>query len=130
MAGLAAEAAAAPTSYRVLSRRGRMRQPAGRPARETGIAPTAELQRKPHWASRLTGLEVRPSVPEPEVYLRALDAAGLAAEAWETTYLYVVDGEDGVRDVLNLLRDELDVAMALAGCRSIDEISLDLLRPE
>jgi len=42
----------------------------------------------------------------------------------------VVDGEDGVRDVLELLRDELDLAMALAGCRSVDEISLDLLRPE
>jgi len=42
----------------------------------------------------------------------------------------VVDGEDGVRDVLGLLHDELDLAMALAGCRSIDEISYDLLRPE
>jgi 4-hydroxymandelate oxidase len=42
----------------------------------------------------------------------------------------VVDGEEGVRDVLNLLRDELDLAMALVGCRSIDEISFDLLRPE
>jgi 4-hydroxymandelate oxidase len=42
----------------------------------------------------------------------------------------VVAGEDGVRDVLSLLRDELDLAMALAGCRSIDEISSDLLGPE
>lgn len=42
----------------------------------------------------------------------------------------VVDGEEGVRDVLSLLRDELDLAMALAGCRSIDEVSLDLLRPD
>ena len=42
----------------------------------------------------------------------------------------VVDGEDGVRDVLSLLRDELDLAMALAGCRSIDDISFDLLRPQ
>jgi 4-hydroxymandelate oxidase len=42
----------------------------------------------------------------------------------------IVDGEDGVRDVLSLLRDELDLAMALAGCRSIDEISPDLLQPE
>jgi trans-aconitate 2-methyltransferase len=60
-----------------------------------------ELQREPHWAARLTGLEVRPSVPEPEAYLRALDAAGLAAEVWETTYLYVVDGEDGVFDFVS-----------------------------
>jgi 4-hydroxymandelate oxidase len=42
----------------------------------------------------------------------------------------VVDGEDGVRDVLDLLRDELDLAMALTGCRSIEEISSDLLSPE
>jgi 4-hydroxymandelate oxidase len=42
----------------------------------------------------------------------------------------VVDGEEGVSDVLNLLRDELDLAMALTGCRSIDEISFELLRPQ
>lgn len=41
----------------------------------------------------------------------------------------VVDGEQGVADVLGLLRDELDLAMALAGCRSIDEITVDLLSP-
>ena len=35
-------------------------------------------------------------MPEPGDYLRALDRAGLAAEAWETTYLYVLDGADGV----------------------------------
>jgi len=61
----------------------------------------ADLQREPRWASRLTGLEVRPTVPGPEDYLRALDAAGLAAEAWETTYMYVVDGEDGVFDFIS-----------------------------
>ena len=64
-------------------------------------ASLADLQREPRWASRLTGLEVRPSVPGPEDYLRALDAAGLAAEAWETTYMYVVDGEDGVFDFVS-----------------------------
>jgi 4-hydroxymandelate oxidase len=42
----------------------------------------------------------------------------------------IVDGEDGVRDVLTLLNDELDLAMALAGCASIDDISADLLRPD
>jgi 4-hydroxymandelate oxidase len=41
----------------------------------------------------------------------------------------VVDGEQGVADVLGLLRDELDLAMAMAGCRSIDEITFDLLSP-
>jgi trans-aconitate 2-methyltransferase len=61
----------------------------------------ADLQREPRWASRLTGLEVRPAVPRPEDYLRALDAAGLAAEAWETTYMYVVEGENGVFDFVS-----------------------------
>jgi len=40
-----------------------------------------------------------------------------------------VAGEQGVRRVLEILRHELDVAMALAGCRSIDEIDIDLVRP-
>ena len=38
-----------------------------------------------------------------------------------------VDGADGVQRVLELLRDELSLAMALTGCRSIDEITPDLL---
>jgi len=41
----------------------------------------------------------------------------------------VVDGEQGIDDVLTLLRDELDDAMALCGCRSVDEITVDLLEP-
>ncbi|HEX4788153.1 MAG TPA: methyltransferase domain-containing protein [Actinospica sp.] len=61
----------------------------------------AGLQRTPRWKDRLSGLEVRPAVPEPQDYLRALDAAGLAAEAWETTYQYVVDGENGVFDFVS-----------------------------
>jgi 4-hydroxymandelate oxidase len=40
-----------------------------------------------------------------------------------------VDGEQGVRRVLDILREELDVAMALAGCCSVDEIDTDLIRP-
>ena len=38
-----------------------------------------------------------------------------------------VDGADGVQRVLELLRDELSLAMALTGCRSVDEITPDLL---
>jgi 4-hydroxymandelate oxidase len=37
------------------------------------------------------------------------------------------DGEDGVRRVLEMLRDELSLAMALCGCRSRAEITPDLL---
>ena len=40
-----------------------------------------------------------------------------------------VDGERGVRRVLDILREELDVAMALAGCCSVDEVDTDLIRP-
>ena len=40
-----------------------------------------------------------------------------------------VDGEQGVRDVLDIVRHEFDVAMALAGCCSVDEIDVDLIRP-
>jgi isopentenyl diphosphate isomerase/L-lactate dehydrogenase-like FMN-dependent dehydrogenase len=39
-----------------------------------------------------------------------------------------VAGEAGVRRVLELLRAELDVAMALAGCRSLADITRDLVR--
>jgi 4-hydroxymandelate oxidase len=38
-----------------------------------------------------------------------------------------VNGEDGVVDVLRLLRDELDVAMALAGTPTIGHITRDLV---
>lgn len=38
-----------------------------------------------------------------------------------------VGGEHGVRRVLDLLRHELSVAMALAGCRSVAEIPADLV---
>lgn len=38
-------------------------------------------------------------------------------------------GEAGVRRVLDLLRDEFDVAMALSGCQSVEEIGRDLVLP-
>jgi 4-hydroxymandelate oxidase len=38
-----------------------------------------------------------------------------------------VDGADGVQRVLEILRDELSLSMALAGCRSIDEVTADLI---
>ena len=37
------------------------------------------------------------------------------------------DGSNGVRRVLEMLRDEFSLAMALAGCRSLAEITPDLL---
>lgn len=38
-----------------------------------------------------------------------------------------VDGADGVQHVVEILRDELSVSMALTGCRSLDEIEPDLI---
>lgn len=38
-----------------------------------------------------------------------------------------IDGEQGVKRVLEIIRDEFDLAMALAGCRNIGEITHDLL---
>lgn len=40
-----------------------------------------------------------------------------------------IGGADGARHVLDLLRDELDLAMALSGCRTVDEITPDLVSP-
>jgi 4-hydroxymandelate oxidase len=40
-----------------------------------------------------------------------------------------VDGEHGVRSVLDILRRELDVAMALAGCCNVGEIDIGLIHP-
>lgn len=38
-----------------------------------------------------------------------------------------VDGEKGVKSVLMILRDELDLAMALCGCDSIEKINKELI---
>jgi isopentenyl diphosphate isomerase/L-lactate dehydrogenase-like FMN-dependent dehydrogenase len=40
-----------------------------------------------------------------------------------TTWGLAVAGEDGVADVLRILRDEFTNAMALSGCRSVTEIT-------
>ncbi|XP_072043293.1 2-Hydroxyacid oxidase 1-like [Amphiura filiformis] len=45
------------------------------------------------------------------------------AVIWGLAY----DGENGVKKVLEILRDEFSIAMALSGCRSLDEISADLV---
>ena len=59
---------------------------------------------------------LRPSSAEPAEYLADLTALGCAVDAWETTYLHVLTGEDpvftwisatGARPVLQALPDEL-----------------------
>jgi trans-aconitate 2-methyltransferase len=76
----------------------------------------ADLCRSPRWADRLAGAAPRPdAVLEPTGYLDVLREAGLAADAWETTYLHVLTGPDPVlswvrstvlRPALALLHDD------------------------
>lgn len=40
------------------------------------------------------------------------------------------EGEAGVRKVLQMLRDEFELAMALSGCRSLKEITRDRIMTE
>ena len=40
------------------------------------------------------------------------------------------DGEAGVRKVLQMLRDEFELTMALSGCRSLKEITRDHIMTE
>jgi trans-aconitate 2-methyltransferase len=61
----------------------------------------SDLQDTPRWRDRFTGAEYRPASHEPADYLRVLTEAAADAEVWETTYYYVVDGEDGVFDFVS-----------------------------
>jgi 4-hydroxymandelate oxidase len=53
--------------------------------------------------------------------------ADLVAVGRPALWGLAVDGAAGVQHVLELLRDELSLAMALAGCRAIGEITPDLI---
>ncbi|WP_409331345.1 trans-aconitate 2-methyltransferase [Trujillonella humicola] len=75
----------------------------------------AGLCAAPRWRGRLAAAAPPPSpVLDPAGYLALLEDAGLRTEAWETTYLHVLTGEDPVlhwvrstvlRPVLALLDD-------------------------
>ena len=56
--------------------------------------------------------------------------ADLVAVGRPVLWGLAVGGADGVRHVLEILRDELSLAMALAGCRSIGDIAADLIAPD
>ena len=53
--------------------------------------------------------------------------ADLVAVGRPVLWGLAVDGADGVQRVIEILRDELSLAMALAGCSTIGEITPDLL---
>jgi trans-aconitate 2-methyltransferase len=60
-----------------------------------------ELAGAPRWAERLAGvLRHHDAVAEPLEYARVLDASGLRADVWETTYLHVLTGPDPVLEWL------------------------------
>ena len=70
-----------------------------------------ELAGSMRWRPLLDGkLAPWPSSHDPVEYLEALESAGLAATAWETTYLQVLSGEDAVLEWMKgtALRPVLD----------------------
>ncbi|MGB3187000.1 MAG: methyltransferase domain-containing protein [Ornithinimicrobium sp.] len=75
----------------------------------------AELAVEPAYAEYTTDLP-RPRSHDPHTYLRALHSLGCAVDAWETTYLHVLRGQDpvfdwvsgtGARPTLQALPDDL-----------------------
>lgn len=56
----------------------------------------AELCQSPMWRDRLGDLSRRSAVLEPRDYLDRLAALGCDVDAWETTYLHVLTGDDPV----------------------------------
>lgn len=73
----------------------------------------AALRDSPRWRERLSPVE-RPAVEDTAAYLERLAGLGMSVDAWETTYLQVLSGEDavlawmrgtGLRPVLSALTD-------------------------
>ena len=58
----------------------------------------AELAKSARWRDKMPSDLERPAAHDPEMYLGALERAGLEPDVWETTYLHLVDGETGVSD--------------------------------
>lgn len=75
-----------------------------------------ELAGSARWRDRLSGvLRHREAVLPPETYLEHLTALGCTTDAWETTYVHLLQGEDpvldwvkgtGLRPVLTALADD------------------------
>jgi trans-aconitate 2-methyltransferase len=74
-----------------------------------------ELAADPRFSPHVRGV-ARPDAHDPQVYLEALLELGCRVDAWETTYLHLLQGEDpvftwisgtGARPTLQALPDEL-----------------------
>lgn len=57
-----------------------------------------ELASSQRWRDRLAGVELNRQAGDPAAYLDVLARAGLAVDAWETTYLHVLQGPDPVTE--------------------------------
>jgi len=57
-----------------------------------------ELAGSDRWRDRLAGAELNRQSADPAAYLDVLARAGLAVDAWETTYLHVLPGADPVTE--------------------------------
>jgi trans-aconitate 2-methyltransferase len=55
-----------------------------------------DLASSPRWESRLRGVALNRQAVDPGAYLDLLASAGCEVDAWETTYLHVLPGEDAV----------------------------------
>lgn len=56
----------------------------------------AELRQSAKWRAKLGDNAVRAGSHDPEVYFDKLAGLGCTVDAWETTYLHVLPGEDAV----------------------------------
>jgi trans-aconitate 2-methyltransferase len=81
-----------------------------------------ELAASDRWRDRLAGVQLNRQAGDPADYLDLLGRAGLSVDAWETTYLHVLQGPDpvtewykgtGLRPVLAVL-DEAEAAEFVA----------------
>ncbi len=57
-----------------------------------------ELAASDRWRDRLAGVQLNRQAEDPSSYLDVLAGAGLAVDAWETTYLHVLPGPDPITE--------------------------------
>ena len=57
-----------------------------------------DLVTSAQWRDKLAGIDLNRQAGDPASYLDLLAGLGLAVDAWETTYLHVLPGEDPVTD--------------------------------
>jgi len=65
-------------------------------ADEPGQRALRELAGGGRWRSRLAGVQLNRQAADPAEYLDLLGRAGFEVDAWETTYLHVLHGDDPV----------------------------------